>query len=120
LSNFARHPVRTSGDRVRAANSGRSPSSPSAPLFATALESEISWYFYTQQTAWLIDFTYPLLSTTAIYLTPDIFRELRQGAGAKRRQIRSAFSQYLSPALVEAARASRRKKTCARGEEREN
>ena len=57
-----------------------------------------SWYFYTQYRL-LIDFTYPLMSTTAIYLTlifSSFVREQRQ-----RRQIRSAFSQYLSPALVE-------------------
>ena len=57
-----------------------------------------SWYFYTQDRL-LIDFTYPLISTSAIYLTlifSSFVREQRQ-----RRQIRSAFSQYLSPALVE-------------------
>jgi len=57
-----------------------------------------SWYFYTQDRL-LIDFTYPLISTGAIYLTlifSSFVREQRQ-----RRQIRSAFSQYLSPALVE-------------------
>ena len=40
----------------------------------------------------LIDFTYPLMSTTAIYLTlifTSFVREQKQ-----RRQIRSAFGQY--------------------------
>jgi adenylate cyclase len=66
-------------------------------LFASVLIGT-SWYFYTQYRL-LIDFTYPLMSTTAIYLTlifSSFVREQRQ-----RRQIRSAFSQYLSPALVE-------------------
>lgn len=57
-----------------------------------------SWYFYTQHRL-LIDFTYPLLSTTAIYLTlvfSSFVREQQQ-----RRQIRSQFVQYMSPALVE-------------------
>jgi len=66
-------------------------------LFATALIG-LSWYFYTQHRL-LLDFTYPLLSTTAIYLAlifASFVREQNQ-----RRQIRTAFSQYLSPALVE-------------------
>src|SRR6478735_7512696 len=65
--------------------------------FATALIGT-SAYFYAQHRL-LIDFTYPLLSTTAIYLTlifSSFVREQKQ-----RRQIRSAFGQYLSPALVE-------------------
>src|SRR6185369_7551227 len=65
-------------------------------MFATALIGT-SWYFYSQHRL-LIDFTYPLLSTTSIYLTlifSSFVREQQQ-----RKQIRSAFSQYLSPALV--------------------
>ncbi|UFZ01660.1 adenylate/guanylate cyclase domain-containing protein [Bradyrhizobium ontarionense] len=66
-------------------------------LFATALMG-LSWYFYTQHRL-LIDFTYPMLSTTAIYLTlifANFVREQNQ-----RRQMRSVFGQYLSPVLVE-------------------
>ncbi|WP_316232399.1 adenylate/guanylate cyclase domain-containing protein [Bradyrhizobium sp. SZCCHNR1051] len=66
-------------------------------LFAAALLG-ISWYFYTQHRL-LIDFTYPMLSTTAIYLTlifANFVREQNQ-----RRQMRSVFGQYLSPVLVE-------------------
>src|SRR5689334_6624265 len=66
-------------------------------LFATGFAGT-AWYFYTQHKL-LLDFTYPLMSTTAIYLTLIFFsfvRELQQ-----RRQIRSAFGQYISPALVE-------------------
>jgi adenylate cyclase len=66
-------------------------------FFATLLVGT-SWYYYSQQRL-LIDFTYPLLSTTAIYLTLIFFSFVREQS--QRRQIRSAFSQYLSPALVE-------------------
>jgi adenylate cyclase len=74
-----------------------------------------SWYFYTQQRL-LIDFTYPLLSTTSIYLTlifTSFVREQKQ-----RRQIRSAFGQYLSPALIEQLAQSPEKLVLG-GEERE-
>ena len=66
-------------------------------LFASVLIGT-SWYFYTQYRL-LIDFTYPLMSTTAIYLTLIFSSFAREQA--QRKQIRSAFSQYLSPALVE-------------------
>jgi adenylate cyclase len=74
-----------------------------------------SWYFYSQHRL-LLDFTYPLLSTTLIYLTlifSNFVREQRQ-----RRRIRSAFSQYLSPALVEQLAQSPEKLVLG-GEERE-
>ncbi|HWL31229.1 MAG TPA: adenylate/guanylate cyclase domain-containing protein [Xanthobacteraceae bacterium] len=57
-----------------------------------------SWYFFTQQKL-LIDATFPLLSSLLVYLTlvfANFVKEQHQ-----RRQIRSAFGQYLSPALVE-------------------
>ncbi|HEY0234467.1 MAG TPA: CHASE2 domain-containing protein [Afipia sp.] len=57
-----------------------------------------SWYFFVYEKL-LIDFTFPLVASTAIYLTlvySSYVNEQRQ-----RRRIRSAFSQYLSPALVE-------------------
>ena len=57
-----------------------------------------SWYFYSQQRL-LIDFTFPLLSSAVIYLTL-IFANYF-GEQSKRRRIRSAFGQYLSPTLVE-------------------
>jgi len=66
-------------------------------LFATGLIGT-SWYAYQYQRQ-LIDFTYPLMSTTAIYLTlifSSFVSEQRQ-----RKQIRGAFAQYMSPALVE-------------------
>ena len=57
-----------------------------------------SWYFFVQHKL-LIDFTYPLLSSLIVYLTlvfGNYFTEQ-----AQKKQIRSAFGQYLSPALVE-------------------
>jgi adenylate cyclase len=83
-------------------------------VFATLLIGT-SWYFYTQQRL-LIDFTYPLLSTTAIYLTLIFASFVREQA--QRRQIRLAFGQYLSPALVEQLAQSPEKLVLG-GEERE-
>jgi adenylate cyclase len=83
-------------------------------LFATFLIGT-SWYFYSQQRL-LIDFTYPLLSTTAIYLTLIFTSFVREQA--QRRQIRSAFGQYLSPALVEQLAQSPERLVLG-GEERE-
>ncbi len=83
-------------------------------VFATALIGT-SWYFYAQYRE-LIDFTYPLMSTTAIYLTlifSSFVREQQQ-----RKQIRTAFSQYMSPALVEQLAQSPEKLVLG-GEERE-
>jgi adenylate cyclase len=83
-------------------------------LFATLLIGT-SWYYYTQQRL-LIDFTYPLMSTTAIYLTlifTSFVREQRQ-----RKQVRSQFAQYMSPALVEQLAQSPEKLVLG-GEERE-
>jgi adenylate cyclase len=64
----------------------------------TSLLIGTSWYFYTQKLL-LIDFTFPLLSSLFIYLTLVFTSYVREQA--QRRQIRSAFGQYLSPALVE-------------------
>jgi adenylate cyclase len=83
-------------------------------LFASLLIGAC-WYFYSQQRL-LIDFTYPLLSTTAIYLTLIFSSFVREQA--QRRQIRSAFGQYLSPALVEQLALSPEKLVLG-GEERE-
>jgi adenylate cyclase len=83
-------------------------------LFATALIGTSS-YFYMHDRV-LIDFTYPLLSTTAIYLTlifSSFVREQRQ-----RKQIRGAFAQYMSPALVEQLAQSPEKLVLG-GEQRE-
>jgi adenylate cyclase len=83
-------------------------------LFATVLIGT-SWYFYREQRL-LIDFTYPLMSTTAIYLTLIFASFVREQA--QRRQIRSAFGQYISPALVEQLAQSPEKLKLG-GEERE-
>jgi len=83
-------------------------------MFASILVGT-SWYFYTQHRL-LIDFTYPLISTTVIYLTLIFFSFVREQA--QRRQIRSAFGQYLSPALVEQLAQSPERLVLG-GEERE-
>jgi adenylate cyclase len=83
-------------------------------LFATLLIGT-SWYFYRHDRL-LIDFTYPLLSTTSIYLTLIFTSFVREQA--QRRQIRSAFGQYLSPALIEQLAQSPEKLVLG-GEERE-
>ncbi|CCD97477.1 adenylate/guanylate cyclase domain-containing protein [Bradyrhizobium sp. STM 3809] len=83
-------------------------------LFAGALLGT-SWYFYTQHRL-LIDFTYPMLSTTAIYLTlifASFIREQQQ-----RKEIRGWFAQYMSPVLVEQLAQSPEKLVLG-GEERE-
>ena len=74
-----------------------------------------SWFFYSQY-RYLIDFTYPLLSTTGIYLTlifASFVREQRQ-----RKEIRGIFAQYMSPVLVEQM-AQSPDKVVLGGEERE-
>ena len=83
-------------------------------MFATLLVGA-SWYLYTQHRL-LVDFPYPLLSPTAIYLTLIFASFVREQA--QRRQIRSAFGQYLSPALVEQLAQSPEKLVLG-GEERE-
>jgi adenylate cyclase len=74
-----------------------------------------SWYFYVQHRL-LIDFTYPLLSSLLIYGTLVFSSYVREQA--QRRRIRSAFSQYLSPTLVEQLAQSPEKLVLG-GEERE-
>ena len=57
-----------------------------------------SWYLFSEHQL-LFDFTYPLLSSLLIYLTMVFTNFVKEQA--QRRQIRSAFGQYLSPTLVE-------------------
>jgi len=57
-----------------------------------------SWYLFAEQQL-LLDFTFPLLSSLLIYLTLVFTNFVKEQA--QRRQIRSAFGQYLSPTLVE-------------------
>jgi adenylate cyclase len=83
-------------------------------LFASVLVG-VSWYYYVRYRL-LIDFTYPLLSTTAIYLTlifASFVREQQQ-----RKQIRGQFAQYMSPVLVEQLAQSPERLVLG-GEERE-
>ena len=74
-----------------------------------------SWYFYVQNRL-LIDFTYPLLSSVLVYLTLVFSNYISEEA--QRRRIRSAFGQYLSPALVEQLAQSPEKLVLG-GEDRE-
>ncbi|MHC2254501.1 adenylate cyclase [Bradyrhizobium embrapense] len=83
-------------------------------LFASVLIGT-SWYFYSQHRL-LIDFTYPLMSTTAIYLTLIFSAFVREQQ--QRRLIRSQFVQYMSPALVEQL-AQAPERLVLGGEERE-
>jgi len=83
-------------------------------MFASVLVGT-SWYYYAQHRL-LVDFTYPLMSTTAIYLTlifASFVREQRQ-----RKQVRGQFAQYMSPVLVEQLAQSPEKLKLG-GEERE-
>ncbi|MFQ5625460.1 MAG: CHASE2 domain-containing protein [Methyloligellaceae bacterium] len=62
-----------------------------------ALVSGLAWYLFTQQSI-LLDAAYPLISGLAVFLTMVFVNYAREEA--QRRQIRSAFSQYISPDLV--------------------
>ena len=75
----------------------------------------LSWYLFAAHSL-LIDFTYPLMSSWLIYLVFTFVNYFREQA--QRRQIRSAFGQYLSPALVEQLAQSPEKLVLG-GEERE-
>ena len=57
-----------------------------------------SWYLFVEYRM-LVDFTFPVWASSIIYLTLIFTNFVSEQA--KRRQIRSAFGQYLSPALVE-------------------
>jgi adenylate cyclase len=75
----------------------------------------ISGYYYASLNS-LLDFTFPWLCTFSVYLALifiNYFREQKQ-----RQQIRSAFGQYLAPALVEQLAQSPEKLVLG-GEERE-
>jgi adenylate cyclase len=83
-------------------------------LFAAALIG-IAWYCYMRYRL-LVDFTYPLLSTSAIYLTLIFASFIR--AQRQRREIRDMFAQYMSPVLVQQLAQSPEKLVLG-GEERE-
>ncbi|MGI9350762.1 MAG: CHASE2 domain-containing protein [Rhizobiaceae bacterium] len=65
-------------------------------IFATTLA--FSWWLFDQQ-RYLVDATWPIFTFASLFVfgaTANYLREER-----KRREIRSAFGQYLSPALVD-------------------
>ena len=74
-----------------------------------------SWYYFIDEKL-LFDFTFPMMTTFLIFLLITFFNYLREET--QRRQIRSAFGQYLSPALVEQLAGSPEKLKLG-GEERE-
>ncbi len=57
-----------------------------------------SWYFY-RELLWLLDPIYASSVVVAVYMSSTLLNFLR--TEAEKRQVRGAFSQYLSPALVE-------------------
>ncbi|MEQ8441107.1 MAG: adenylate/guanylate cyclase domain-containing protein [Alphaproteobacteria bacterium] len=57
-----------------------------------------TWYSFTQELQ-LFDPVFPSMASLAIYLSGTIILYTREEA--ERRQVRGAFAQYLSPALVE-------------------
>ncbi len=65
---------------------------------AAVIIANVSWYLYTRQQL-LIDPTFPLGASFLVYLVLVFTNYM--GEQTQRRRIRSAFSQYLSPALVE-------------------
>ena len=69
-------------------------------LFAlmASLVVALSWYMFASAGT-LIDLSFPLLSVFLIYVTLEFIGYMREQKD--RRRIRSAFGQYLSPALVE-------------------
>ena len=65
---------------------------------ALAVAVALSWYLFRQQRL-LLDPLYPALAIVAVYMTGSLLSYLR--TEAEKRQVRGAFAQYLSPALVE-------------------
>ena len=66
-------------------------------LAAIAGSIVLSWRSFTYR-GWLFDAVYPSLSVLAIYLASSLITYLK--TEAERRQVRSAFGQYLHPKLV--------------------
>ncbi|MGD9869053.1 MAG: CHASE2 domain-containing protein, partial [Hyphomicrobiales bacterium] len=64
----------------------------------TAGVAALSWYSFAEK-GMLLDVTYPLGSSFAIFAAMTAFNYFREEA--QKNQIRGAFGQYLSPALVE-------------------
>ena len=58
----------------------------------------VSWQLYTKS-LWLLDPVLPSMVILTLYLTGTMISYMREES--EKRQVRGAFSQYLSPALVE-------------------
>jgi len=67
-------------------------------LVISVLVAGFSWYMFDQQ-ALLVDPTFPMVASFMIYVVLVFTNYISEQQ--QRRRIRSAFSQYLSPALVE-------------------
>ncbi len=67
-------------------------------LATASLLVGLSWYFFSRQGI-MLDVSYPLVSSIAVFLMMMSVNYVREEA--ERRQVRDAFGQYLSPALVE-------------------
>ncbi|MBV8535939.1 MAG: adenylate/guanylate cyclase domain-containing protein [Alphaproteobacteria bacterium] len=65
---------------------------------AVAATLGLSWLAFTQL-GWLVDPVYPSVAVVLLYLTQSFLLFLR--TEADRRQVRGAFSRYMSPAVVE-------------------
>jgi len=63
-----------------------------------ALAIAVSWQLYANE-RWLLDPLAPSAAVLLIYLVGSLFNFLQ--SEAKRREVRGAFGQYLSPALVD-------------------
>ncbi len=57
-----------------------------------------SWYLYREE-LWLLDPIYASTVVVLVYMSSTLLNFLK--TEAEKRQVRGAFSQYLSPALVE-------------------
>jgi adenylate cyclase len=67
-------------------------------VFGGAILLGASWYLYLEELI-LLDISYPGMVTIALYSVLTFANYTREAA--EKRQVRSAFGQYLSPALVE-------------------
>ena len=63
-----------------------------------AVSLAASWFAFTQL-GWLVDPIYPSIAVVLLYLVQSLLQYLR--TESERRQVRGAFSRYLSPAVVE-------------------
>ena len=67
-------------------------------ILGVAVAIAASWYFY-RELLWLLDPIYASSVVVVVYMSSTLLNFLR--TEAEKRQVRGAFSQYLSPALVE-------------------